>query len=215
MRLLALLIAALTGASAADAPTTSVRGCGTRAEPSWRPASTDTLIGPVRSAVGFYEKSQPSAFASRADQVGFQRYINGSRGKALSERKRRQLLRLAPSYYNQLKTPVAVPAGRTITLTITRADRPYAAFMFTEASQRRGRQIGPYWSYRVSDGTNAVRFTACRRNEPMFSADGVVGPWTGFPGAMVVAGARCVTIEAKERGRPVKRRRLGFGASGC
>jgi hypothetical protein len=152
-------------------------------------------------------------FASRADDVGFKRWIDGPRGRALPARERDRLLRLAPHYYGQLKTPFAVRAGHTVTLAIVPEDREHASFIFDFGHH--GRQIGPYWSFRVADGTPLVRLTGCPAGEPKFSGPGTVGPWTAFPGAMIVGGARCLTIELRERGRPTYRFYLGFGRDDC
>lgn len=129
----------------------------------------------------------------------------------LPARERERLLRLAPDYYGQLKTPLAVRAGHTVTIEV--GPREHASFIFDQ--RRHGRQIGPYWSYRVSDGTPRIRLTACPEDEPMFSKPGSVGPWTAFPGAMVVAGARCLTFVVRERGRPTIAYFTGFGKSDC
>jgi hypothetical protein len=150
-------------------------------------------------------------FASRADDLGFRRYINGPRGQALPARKRERLLRLAPHYYGALKTPIAVRAGHTVTLEVR--PREHASFIFDH--RRHGRQIGPYWSYRVSDGTPRIRLIACPEDEPTFSGPGTVGPWTAFPGAMVVAGPRCLTFVVRERGQPTIAYFAGFARSDC
>src|SRR4051794_21581961 len=162
-------------AGAAAAPPTTVRPCSTRAEPSWRPSRRDLVMGSTRSALHSFATTNPSVFASRP----------------------------GTDEYGQLKTPVAVKAGHTVTLTVAPEDRPYASFVFDYG--RHGRQIGPYWSFRVSDGVPRVRLIACRADQPMFSGPGNVGPWTAFPGAMIVAGARCLTLEVRERGRPTLR----------
>jgi hypothetical protein len=190
----------------------TVRGCRSRGEPSGRPSPNDFVLGPTRSHLDGFASSKPSLFSSRADQVGFQRYIDGPRGRALPADKRERLRRLARHYYAQLKTGISVTAGRTVTLAIAHSDRPYAAFFF---GHQRGHQIGPYYSYRVSGGTARARLIACRRDEPRFSGPGIVGPLTSFPGALLVAGARCVTVEVHERGRPVHKRQLRFGVTSC
>jgi hypothetical protein len=190
----------------------AIRGCRTRGEPSARPSPNDVVLGATRSHLDGFASSKPSLFSSRADQVGFNRYIDGPRGRALPADKRERLRRLARHYYSQLKTGISVAAGRTVTLAIARADRPYAAFFF---GHERGHQIGPYYSYRVSGGTARLRLMACRRDEPRFSAPGPVGPLTSFPGAFLVAGARCITVEVHERGRPVRKRQLRFGVTSC
>jgi hypothetical protein len=190
----------------------TVRDCGTRGEPSARPSPQHLRLGPTRSYLDAFASSKPSLFASRADQVGFKRYIDGPRGRALPAGKRERLRRLARHYHSQLKTPISVVAGHTVTLAIAPSDRAHAAFLF---GRHRGHQIGPYYSYRVSSGTARVRLIACSRDEPRFSAPGPVGPLTSFPGAFLVAGARCVTVEVHERGRPVRSRQLRFGVKTC
>lgn len=110
--------------------------------------------------------------------------------------------------------PAEQLSSRTaVTPAIAPEDREHASFVFDHG--RHGRRIGPYWSFRVSDGVPRVRFKACPADEPMFSGPGTVGPWTGFPGAMIVAGARCLTLELRERGRPTLRYYLGFGRDDC
>jgi hypothetical protein len=202
------------------APKTTVRPCSSRAEPGWQPRRSDLVWGypprgggPVRSGLGSYAAASPSLFASRADSSGFRRYIHGPRGRRLPTSKRERLLRLARHHYGRLKTPFAVRAGHRVTLEIAEADRPHASFI--SDFRRHGRQIGPYWSYRVADGTPRARLIACPVDEPMFSGPGTVGPWTAFPGAMVVAGARCLTIEVREPGHPTFRYYLGFGRNDC
>jgi hypothetical protein len=134
----------------------TVRGCRSRGEPSARPSPNDFVLGPTRSHLDGFASSKPSLFSSRADQVGFQRYLDGPRGQALPADKRERLRRLARHYYTELKTPISVAAGYTVTLAIAAADRAYAAFFFDPASQQRGQQIGPYYSFRVSGGTARV-----------------------------------------------------------
>ena len=172
-------------------------------------------MGSTRSALDSYMDSKPSLFDPVSEWVGFKRWLNGARGQALAPAERERVVRLAASLYSTLKTPIAVRAGHTVTLSIAPEDRPHAAFMFRTGDGQRGRQAGPYSGYRVASGTARVRFIACRADQPKFSGPGRVGPWTWFPGAMVVAGARCLTIEASERGRPTLRYYLGFGRNDC
>lgn len=169
-------------------------------------------MGSTRSALDRFMDGKPSVFAPVSEWVGFKRWLRGSRGQALSPAERDRVERLAGVHYSQLKTPIAVRAGHTVTLSVAPEDRQHASFIFAWA---RGRQIGPYSGYRVSAGTPRVRFIACRADEPKFSGPGRVGPWTWYPGAMVVAGARCLTLEARERGRPTFRYYLGFGRNDC
>lgn len=201
-----------SGAATADVETT-VRGCGSRGEPSAQPRRGDLVVGPTLSGLGSFARSDPSLFASRADQVGFKRFIERGRGRR--DRRRTRWLRLAPSYHSQLKTPISVRAGRRVTLAIAEPDRGHASFMFDLEGQQGGQQVGPYWSYRISDGMPRVRLEACAADEPRFSGPGSVGPYTSFPGAMIVAGARCIGLEVHERGRPLRRAELRFGLARC
>lgn len=200
---------------AAAVPPTTVRDCRSRGEGSGRetaPPRSFLVMGSTRSALDSFMASRPSIFAPISEWVGFKRWLRGPRGQALSPTKREQVLRLAAIHYSQLKTPIAVRAGRTVTLSIAPEDREHASFVFEWA---RGRQVGPYSGFRVSAGTPRVRFKACPADEPKFSGPGRVGPWTWFPGAMVVAGARCLTLEVRERNRPTFRYYLGFGRREC
>ena len=154
-------------------------------------------------------------FASLAERPGFREYIDGPRGQALTPAERERLERLARTHYAQLKAAIAVRSGRRVTLAIAPADRGRAAFLFTWG-RARGRRLGPYGSaVRVADGTPRLRLVGCRADQPLFSGRGTVGPWTWFPGSIVVAGAGCVGVEAHERGRPVRRAQLRFGIERC
>ena len=198
-----------------EAPRTTVRDCRSRGESAGRetaPPRNFLAMGNTRSALGDFMDSKPSVFAPVSEWVGFQRWLQGPRGQALSPAERDRVERLAAVHYSQLKTPIAVRAGHTVTLSVAPEDRQHAAFIF---AWRRGRQIGPYRAYRVTTGTARVRFIACPADEPKFSGPGRVGPWTWYPGAMVVAGARCLTLEVRERGRPTFRYYLGFGRNDC
>jgi hypothetical protein len=199
----------------ADAPRTTVRDCRSRGEGSGRettPPRHFLVMGSTRSTLDSFMDRDPSALAPVSEWVGFKRWLRGRRGQALSPAERDHVVRLAAVHYSQLKTPIAVRAGHTVTLTVAPEDRPYVSFMF---AWTRGHQIGPYSGYRVRAGTPRVRFIACDADEPKFSGPGRVGPWTWYPGAIVVAGARCLTLEARERGRPTFRYYLGFGRKDC
>lgn len=73
-----------TPAPAQGPPQASVvRGCDSRAEPPPGRIPEDWVrIGPVAVPGGF-ERSSASTFASRAEDVGFRRYLRGRRGRAL------------------------------------------------------------------------------------------------------------------------------------
>lgn len=201
----------------ADSPETTVRDCRSRGEASGRSAPPRTFLamGPTRYALNGYADSKPSLFAPISEWVGFKRWLRGPHGRALSADERTRVVRLAAAHYAQLKTPIAVRAGHTVTLSVAPADRAHASFMFGTEGGQRGRQVGPYSGFRVSAGTPRVRFKACPADEPKFSGPGQVGPWTWYPGAMVVARARCLTLEVRERERPTLRYYVGVGRDDC
>lgn len=225
--LLALGAAALALRSGADGAATAealppaepelVRECRSRGEPSGSPARGSIDVGPVSLPGGFHA-SPASVFASRADEAGFRRYLRGRRGRALPARQRRRLARLAEEHHAPLKYALLVRAGTRALVAIAPRDRRHAAFLYGNTLDRRpaGRQIGPYWSVRVSDGQDAIALQACDEDEPLFSGPGTVGPYTAFPGGLVVAGARCVTFQVWVRGRarPFERR-IPFGRPDC
>jgi hypothetical protein len=70
--------------------------------------------------------------------------------------------------------------------------------------------------YRLADGERRVTFHACTADTPSFVPDKhrPVGKWTEFNGAVLVAGARCVTLDVRS-GRRRWRPRLSFGAGRC
>lgn len=192
--------------------TGAVRDCRSRGEPSGRPGPAAIRIGPVALPGGF-ERSPPSTFAKLADQIGFRRYLRGRRGRALPPAERRRLARLARLHHGALKFGVHVRAGERVVLAVAPADRAHAALLF---EYRRGRRIGPYRSLGLSDGAAAVALEACHAGEPRFGGPGTVGPYTAFPGAAIVAGARCVRFQVwvDRRERPFERE-VPFGVNGC
>lgn len=216
-------VAACTGsdadpAAAAGPPRAEVvRDCGSRGEPSGRPARGSIAVGPVSFPGGFHA-SPPSLFASRTEQVGFRRYLRGRRGRTLPAPERRHLARLAETHHAPLKIGLHVRVGTRAVLAIAPQDRRHAAFLYGNGLDDRpvGRQVGPYWSVRVSDGQAAIALEACDATEPRFSGPGTVGPYTAFPGAAVVAGARCVTFQVWIEGdaQPFEKT-LPFGVSSC
>jgi hypothetical protein len=102
-----------------------------------------------------------------------------------------------------VKTPVKVRARRVVTISIARSDRAGAGLTFADDAPLR-------------TGVPAVRFTACREDERAFAYDGAVGPLTVFAGGFSVAGARCVTLSVRVRGRRAPYvREVPFGVRRC
>ncbi|MEZ5098691.1 MAG: hypothetical protein R3C15_02565 [Thermoleophilia bacterium] len=97
---------------------------------------------------------------------------------------------------NRLKAPPVVRAGRTVTVAIAAADRGDVGLDFLPNVEVE----------RPEDGQSAIRFEACPSDEPAFSHDGTVGYATAFPGAFVVRGTRCFTLEIWIDGREEPRR---------
>jgi hypothetical protein len=167
--LLSVVLAAPVGAGAA----TPKRGCGTRAEgpkPATRLAGPqDVKIGPA-ALVGARVWGDPDELATNRDARSG-RYL--------------------------VKLPLAVRAGRVVTLSIAPHDRDRAGLTF-------GGSLG--------DGAPAVRFHACDKREPSFAHDGTVGPVTFFAGGFSLAEPACVTVRLRLRGHAVAYSRIvSFG----
>ena len=113
-------------------------------------------------------------------------------------------------YYPQ-KLLVVVRAGLTVTVSVPRAERRFALLY-----DRSAWDIPYSRGYRLADGERRVTFHACRARTPSFvpGKHRPVGKWTEFNGSVIVAGARCVTLEVRARRRPW-RPRLSFGAGRC
>jgi hypothetical protein len=97
-----------------------------------------------------------------------------------------------------VKAGVLVEAGHVVTLAIAEPDRPYVRLQYSRNS------------------AVAVRFEPCARTKRAFSYDGVIGARTGWAGAFLVTGRRCVQIRAwvDELPRPL-RRTIGIGRTRC
>ena len=103
-----------------------------------------------------------------------------------------------------IKAGVLLAAGVRATLSIGRRARGWAALDY--APQRPGEPR------RLRD---AVRFQACSADQPAFSYDGAVGPFTGFSGGFVLERPGCLPLEARVAGRPVVRATVRFGVRRC
>jgi len=103
------------------------------------------------------------------------------------------------------KAGALVKAGAVVTVVVPKAYRTQVSLLHRTATGRR-----------VTDGEPAVTFRACDRSTKAFSGEGVVGPYTGFPGGFIVAGARCVPLDVWGHGRPRPYRVVvSFAAAKC
>jgi len=103
-----------------------------------------------------------------------------------------------------IKAGAGLRAGVHATLVIARPARRWAALSFAARNFRR-----------VSDGDPAIRFQACREDEPAFSYDGPVGITTGFAGGFILSRRGCVPLEVRVAGRPTVRAMVPFGVGKC
>ncbi|MBA2636698.1 MAG: hypothetical protein H0U79_00475, partial [Solirubrobacterales bacterium] len=104
----------------------------------------------------------------------------------------------------RIKAGASLRAGVRATLVIARHARRWASLTFAARKLRQ-----------VSDGDPAVRFQACRADEPAFGYDGPVGITTGFAGGFILSRRGCVPLEVRVAGRPTVRAVVPFGVGGC
>jgi hypothetical protein len=104
----------------------------------------------------------------------------------------------------RVKAGVVLPAGVRATLSIGRRARGWASLDY--APRRPGERARTH---------GAVRFSACADDQPAFSYDGSVGPFTGFSGGFVLQHPGCMPLEARVPGRPVVRATIRFGVRRC
>jgi hypothetical protein len=107
--------------------------------------------------------------------------------------------------YAAVKQLLVFRGTRAVTLEIQGVGRGHAALLYattpgyTEQEARLGLA-------QISDGVPAVRFEPCERG---------TGPFTQFPGGLVVAGARCLPLHIWVEGREQPLRRVvSFGMGG-
>jgi hypothetical protein len=96
-----------------------------------------------------------------------------------------------------VKTPLAVRAGRVVTVSVRTSG---ARLAFVRRPQR---------------GVSRIRFVACDRNERAFSYNGRVGGVTGFPGGFSLDAPACVTVRVGVRGGRRYSATVPFGTGGC
>jgi hypothetical protein len=107
---------------------------------------------------------------------------------------------IAPRWRFVAKTPVVLPARTKLILAVAPAAATRAAFQ----SNRHGY-------------VRAVRFEACREDEPAFAYDGTVGKLTGFPFAIgLTRKSACIPFEVWVDGRAKPFRRVvAIGRRSC
>ena len=165
-------------------------GVAAAAEPPVRPCSSRAEIGrPV---------SGPGRDDVRAGPVFF------AGAKRLADRPAEDFHPRRGETHMFMKLAVIARAGTRVTLVIPREHR-------SETGLGYRRSEPPKPPFTVANGGAAVRFRACRRDQPAFSYDGVVGGRTAFTGGFLLTGPGCVPVEVRERGR-VHRATLAFGA---
>lgn len=101
-----------------------------------------------------------------------------------------------------VKVLALVKQGRSAVVTVPRSERRHVSLLFDPT----GFTGGPY---RVSDGESSVAFRPC---------PGESDSWreaTQFNGGIIVAGARCVTLDVRPQGSPPRRLRSPFGRGTC
>lgn len=167
-----LLVVALVAPASASAATPK-RDCRTRAEgpkPITRLARPqDVKIGPA-ALLGARLWGDPDEFATTRDARSG-RYL--------------------------VKLPLALRAGRVVTVSIAPADRGRAALTFVRSPRA---------------GVPAVRFHACDKRVPSFAHDGTVGPVTAFAGGFSLTEPSCVSVRVRLRGHAfVYSRTVSFG----
>jgi hypothetical protein len=121
----------------------------------------------------------------------------------------RDLPRLAKATYRVrrgrlpgIKLPGGVEADHRASLRVARSQRSHVGLVYRHAVRE---------PKRIADADTAVRFAPCAADTPAFSSDGVVGPLTGWAGALVLDGPRCVRLEVRVDGKRQRDIRLPLG----
>ena len=151
--------------------------------------------------VGCAERAEPSI-----DR--FERQRDVIRGRFALITIQRDLPRLSRARYRPragrlpgIKLPVGVHARHEATLRVAGSQRRHVALIYRHETHH---------AQRVRDGDRAVTFRSCPADTRGFSG-GTVGPITGWAGALIMSGPRCVRLEVRVDGerRPDIRLPLG------
>jgi hypothetical protein len=100
-----------------------------------------------------------------------------------------------------VKIPVGLRAGHRATLRVSATQRVHAALLFRRETQN---------ADRIQDGDRAVRFSPCPPGTRAFSG-GTVGRITGWAGALMLTGPRCIRLKLRVDGRRRPDIRLPLG----
>lgn len=159
------------------------------------PAFADDPAPHVRSCLTSQLGDLGQGWRERAVVAGHVAFVGAKRSYHQMEPER-----LGPGKAMPLKVLVVVDPNAAPTVTIAPRSRAHAALGYN-GIRHNGTGVP------LADGTQSVRFQACRRDRSR-------EPWnrgTQFGGYFLVAGARCVHVDVATQGK-VLRRKLSFGA---
>jgi hypothetical protein len=165
------------------------------------PVSDTTALGASAPVIACATRVEPGVarFDSKRDVV---------RGPFALVTIKRELPRLSGASYRPsdgrlpvVKLPVGLRAGHRATLRVPATQRAHAALIFRQETRS---------ANRIQDGDRAVRFSPCPPDTPAFSG-GTVGRTTGWAGALMVTGPRCVRLKLRVDGRRRPDLRLPLG----
>ena len=100
-----------------------------------------------------------------------------------------------------IKLPIGLRAGHRATLSVHPAQREHVALIH---------RTDTHGADRVREGDSAIAFEPCPADTPGFSG-GTVGPVTGWAGALILDGPRCVRLEVRADGKRLRDVRLPLG----
>lgn len=154
--------------------------------------------GPVEAAaatppvVGCATRAEPSVrrFTRQRDVIrGPFALVTVARGlPRLSRRSYRPRDGRLPS----IKLPVGLRAGHKATLSVAPNQRAYAALAYREETRD---------ARRIEQGHEAVAFKPCPADTPAFHGGGTVGTITGWAGALIITGPRCIRLQLRVDGK--------------
>jgi hypothetical protein len=200
MRLLVLLVACV----AAGLLLLSIRSDAVRTPaPEQRnaPISDAAALGAPVPVIACATRAEPSVarFDPKRDMV---------RGPFALVTIKRELPRLSGASYRPsagrlpvVKLPVGLRAGHRATLRVPATQRAHAALIFRHGTRN---------AKRIQDGDRAVTFSPCPPDTPAFSG-ATVGRTTGWAGALMVTGPRCIRLKLRVDGRRRPAIRLPLG----
>ncbi len=156
---------------------------------------------PLRRCADRAEGGKPPDRSPLPGQVAVGPFRFGDLAR-LASRRELELHRTGELY--GVKAGVLLPAGVRATLSIAGRARSWASLDYAPRRPGEPRRL-----------RDAIRFQACSADQPAFSYDGPIGPFTGFPGGFVLKRPGCVPLEARAAGRPVARATIRFGVRRC